>query len=129
MTLKQFDVMVQDKPGEVAHVAEILAKNAVNIRGISTEMGGGGPMVHVITDDDASTRKALTGAGIAHSERDILVVSLPDKPGELAKITKKLARGGVNIESMFMLTGRSQMVEVAMTFDKHEEAMKILDYS
>ena len=129
MTLKQFDVTVQNKPGEVAHVAEALAKGAVNIRGIATERGPTNPLLHIITEDDASTRKTLTNAGFQFKEKDILVVSLQNKPGELAKIAKKLERGGVNIDSLFILVGTSPQTEIAIGVDKTAEAQKLLDYS
>ncbi|HEY3420220.1 MAG TPA: hypothetical protein VGK23_06670 [Methanomassiliicoccales archaeon] len=129
MTLKQFDVNVQNKPGEVAHIAEALAKGAVNIRGIATERGPTNPMMHIITDDDVSTRKALSNAGFQFKERDILVVGLQNKAGELAKIAKKLERGGVNIDSMFILVSTSPQTEIAIGVDKPGEAQKLLDYS
>ncbi|MGD0818502.1 MAG: hypothetical protein ABR986_08940 [Methanomassiliicoccales archaeon] len=129
MTLKQFDVKVQDKPGEVAHIAEALAKGAVNIRGIATEHGPTSPLLHIITDDDASTSKALTNAGFQFKEKDIFVVGLQNKPGELAKVVKKLERGGVNIDSLFILAGGSAQTEIAIGVDKPAEAKKLLDYS
>jgi hypothetical protein len=129
MTIKQFDVTVQDKPGEVAHIAEALAKGAVNIKGIATERGPANPMLHIITDDDASTRKALTNAGFQFKEKDIFMVGLQNKAGELAKIAKKLERGGVNIDSLFILAGSPGQTEIAIGVDKPAEAQKLLDYS
>ena len=129
MTLKQFDVQVQDKPGEVARIAEILAKKAVNIRGIATDLGKGEPVIHVITDDDASTRAALTGANIAFTEKEIIVMAVLDKPGELQKMTKKLARAGVNIESLFILGAKTPIEELAFSVDKMDKAKDVLDYS
>jgi hypothetical protein len=120
--------MVQDKPGEVAHVAEALSKGAVNIKGIATERSAA-PLLHIITDDDASTRKALTNAGFQFKEKDILVVGLQNKAGELAKIAKKLERGGINIDSLFILVGSSPQTEIAIGVDKPAEAQKLLDYS
>ena len=86
-------------------------------------------MLHIITDDDASTRKALTNAGFQFQEKDIFVVGIQNKPGELARIAKKLARGGVNIESLFILASGSAEEEVAIGVDKPAEAQKLLDYS
>jgi hypothetical protein len=128
MTTKQFDVMVQDKPGEVAHITEALTKGAVNIRGIATERTTS-PLLHIITDDEVSTRKALTNASFHFQEKEVFVVALMNKPGELAKITKKLARGGVNIESLFILAGGKEQEEIAIGVDKPAEAQKLLDYS
>jgi hypothetical protein len=126
MTLKQFEVYIHNRPGEVARVAEVLAKNAVNIRGISTDLGPSKPMIHVITDDENSARSALKGAGMEFTEREVLVISLPDRPGELAKVTKKLARAGINIESLFLLGSRVQAEEVAIGVDKLDKAQELL---
>ena len=129
MSYKQFDVYVQDRPGEVSRVTEALARNAVNIRGIATDVGGGRPRVHIITDDDGSARSALKAAQMEFAEHEVIVVSMADRPGELAKITKKLARGGVNINSLFMLASRTPLEEMAMTVDRMDEAKKLLDFS
>jgi len=129
MSYKQFDVYVQDRPGEVSRVAEALAHNAVNIRGIATDVGGGKPRVHIITDDDSSARSALKAAQLEFAEYEVIVVSMADKPGELAKITKKLARGGVNVNSLFMLASRTPLEEMALTVDRMDDAKRILDFS
>lgn len=129
MTLKQFDVKVQDKPGEVARIAEVLGKRSVNIRAIATDLGGGSPVIHVITDDDATARNALESSGIEFEEKEIIVMAILDKPGELHKMTKKLAKNGVNIESMFMLGANAPIEELAFSVDKTEKAKEVLDYS
>lgn len=126
MMMKQFEIYVQNRPGEVARIAEVLAKNSVNIRGISTDMGSNRPMIRVITDDENSAKTALRNAGLEFSERDVLVVSLSDRPGELSKVTKKLARAGINIESIFILGARTQKEEVAIGVDQLERAQEVL---
>jgi len=129
MSYKQFDVYVQDRPGEVFRVTEALAHNAVNIRGIATDVGGGRPRVHIITDDDSSARSALKAAQLNFVENEVIVVSMADKPGELTKIIKKLARGGVNINSLFMLASRTPLEEIALTVDRMDDAKKVLEFS
>jgi hypothetical protein len=98
----------------------------VNVRGISTDLGGSPCIIRVITDDEASARKVLTSGGLEFKERDVLVLSLSDKPGELAKMTKKLARAGINIESLFMLASRSSEVQMAIGVDQREKAQALL---
>jgi hypothetical protein len=126
ISTKQFEVSIFDKPGEVARVAEVLAKNAVNIRGISTDLGRSSPVIHIITDDEASARRVLKAGGFAYVEREILVISMSDKPGELAKVTRKLAKAGINIESMFILGGKASEVQVAVGVDQRERAHDLL---
>lgn len=124
MTLKQFEVYVQHRPGEIARVAEVLAKNAVNIRGISTDLESERPMIRVITDDENSARSALQGSGAEFCEREVMIVPLADRPGELAKVTKKLARAGVNIESLFILGSRNRAEEIAIGVDDLRKAQE-----
>ena len=64
MTTKQFDITIQDKPGEIATVADALAKNAVNIKGVSTEKGEKNATLHIISEDEDGTRKALKAAKV-----------------------------------------------------------------
>ncbi|HUL38965.1 MAG TPA: ACT domain-containing protein [Methanomassiliicoccales archaeon] len=126
MTTKQFEVPILDKPGEVARLAEVLAKNAVNIRGISTDLGKSPPIIHVITDDEASARRVLKAGGFDFVEKEVLVISMSDKPGELAKITRKLAKAGINIESMFILGPKASEVQVAVGVDQRKRAQDLL---
>ncbi len=126
MTTKQFEISVQNKPGEVARITEVLAKNAVNIRGISTDLGGPKSIIRVITDDEASARSILKANGIENQERDVLVISLSDKPGELARMTRKLAKAGINIESLFILGSKTSEVQMAVGVDQREKAHDLL---
>lgn len=124
---QQFEIFVQNKPGDVSRIAEALSRNSVNIRGISTDLTSPRTMVRIVTDDDASTRSALRAANVEFSERDIDVVSLPDRPGELAKVTKVLSKSGINIESMFILgTHGNNVSEIAIATDDGVRAREVL---
>ena len=100
---RQFNIYIEDKVGELARVTEVLAKSAVNIRGLATDKLGRGPSVKIITDDEASTRKALSRAGFDYEESEVVVVDLIDRPGEIAKIARQVARNGKNISSVFLI--------------------------
>ncbi len=125
MTL-EFEVYVQNKPGDVARVAEALGRNSVNIRGISTDLGPNKPMIRLVTDDESSARNALKGANLDFSEREVIIVGLPDRPGELAKVTKALAKSGVNIESLYILGAMSSVEQIALVADQMGRAREVL---
>ncbi len=125
--LKEFDVFVQDKPGELAKVCELLGNNGVNIKGIASERNNSRPLIRVVTDDEATAKAALTRSGIGFDLRDVIPLRLPDKPGELGKVAKKLARAMVNVDSIFILGKESGHTEMVLTVDnkkKAEEALK-----
>ena len=126
MRLKQFEVFVQNRPGDVAWVAEILGKRAVNIMGISTDLGREEPMIRVVTNDEQSAQTAFRSAGLRYNEKEVMVVSLTDRPGELAKVTKTLARAGINIESLFILGSKSPGEMIAVGVDDMAKAEELL---
>jgi hypothetical protein len=127
MTLKQFDVTIQDKPGEIATVADALAKSSVNIKGVSTEKSDKNATLHIISEDADGARKALKVARIKFTERDVFVIPLEYKAGELAKVAKHLADEGVNIETLFVLGGgQAGPDEIVIGVDRQEKAKKVL---
>jgi hypothetical protein len=126
VTLKEFDVYVQNKPGELAKVCELLGANGVNIRAISSERGNDRPMVKIVTDDESTAKSALARSGIRYDLRDVISVKMPDRPGELGKIARKLARSMVNIDSVYILGKDGGSTEMAFTVDNAVKAQEAL---
>lgn len=125
--MKQFDIYIKNKPGQLANVTEALANHGVNIRAIASEVTGEKPFVKIITNDEQTTRKALIKGEFSFKEREIITASVLDRPGELAKIARRLARKKVNIESIFILEKRNGNIEFALGVDNIEDAIKILN--
>jgi hypothetical protein len=124
--VKQFNVFVEDKVGELARVTEALAQNAVNIRGIATDKLGPKPAVKVITDDEYSTRKALSRVGFEFEEAEVAVVDLIDRPGEIAKIAKRAGKEGLNISSVFLIGKKDTPAALALVTDDPKKAKRLL---
>jgi hypothetical protein len=126
MTLKQFEISLPRKPSAMAGVAEALAANGVNIRGISSEASGNKIILKVVTDDEATARATLSGKKVKFSENEILSVVVPDRPGEIAKITRRLARRMILIENIYFLSRTGGNTEVAFTSDDMVKAAETL---
>ncbi len=124
--MKQFNVFVEDKVGELARVTEALAQSAINIRGLATDKLGDKPAVKIVTDDENSTRKALTRAGLAFEESDILLIDLIDRPGEIAKVAKRVAGAGVNINSVFLIGKKDTPAAMVVVADDPKKAKNLL---
>ena len=120
--MKEFKVFVNDKTGELARVTEALAEHAVNIRAIASEGGHENSFLRIVTIDVATAEKAFKLAGIKYDANDLLTVGLIDRPGELAKIARRLARAGVNVESIYILGSKNGKTEVGMVVSEMEKA-------
>jgi hypothetical protein len=125
--VKQFNVFVDDKIGELARVTEALAANAINIRGLATDTLGLRPAVKVVTDDELSTRKALSRAGLEFEESEVVIVDLIDRPGEVAKIARRAAKAGINISSVFLIGKKDTPAALALVADDPKKAKKALE--
>jgi hypothetical protein len=124
--LKEFDVYVQNRPGELAKVCELLGNQGVNIKAIASERGGEKPLIRVVTDDEATTKSALSRQGIAFDQREVISVRMLDRPGELGKIARKLARGMVNVEAIYILGKEGGSTDIALTADDPKKAASLL---
>lgn len=124
--MKEFDVFVQDKPGELAKVCELLGNNGVNIKGIASERNNAKPLIRIVTDDEATAKAALARSGIAYDLKDVISVRLTDKPGELGKVARKLARAMVNVDSIYILGKDGSQTDMALTVDNKKKAEEAL---
>ena len=120
--MKEFEIYVQNKPGELAKVCEMLGASGVNIRGISSERGHEKSMIKVVTDDETTASAVLARSGIAHSARDVMTIKLADRPGELGKVARKLARAMVNVDSIYIIGKEPGMSEIAITVGDRRKA-------
>ena len=124
--MKEFKVFVQDKAGELARVTEALSNQAVNIKAIASEGGHESSFLRIVTGDVVTTEKAFKLAGLKYEMNEILTVDLLDRPGELAKIARRLARAGVNVASIYILGSKNGKTEVAMTVSDVDRARTAL---
>jgi hypothetical protein len=110
----------------LARVTEALAAGPVNIRAIASEFGNARPFFRIVTSDVATTERALKNAGLEFNLCDVINIELLDRPGELAKIAKRLARAGVNVESVYILATKDGKTEIAFNVNDAKKAMEIL---
>lgn len=105
---------LDDHPGELARVGELLGRAAVNVEGFcAVTSGGGSAEVHVLVDDMAGAFTALAAGGIkVVDEQEVAVVEVEDRPGVLGEVSRKLGDAGVNITLAYLAT-RTRLVFAA----------------
>jgi hypothetical protein len=118
-------IYLDDEPGELARLGEVLGKAGVNIDGFcALTSGGGRGEIHVLVDDAAPAFDALATAGIhVASEEEVAVVDVENRPGVLGDMSRRLGDAGVNITLAYLAT-ETRLVFAA---DNLAEAKAALD--
>jgi hypothetical protein len=92
----------EDRPGALAALVQALSRSGVNIDGIA-EVDG---VVHVLARDPSAARAALRAGGYTvDGELEVLIMPMPDRPGELSMVMQRLAEAGVNLRFVYLATG------------------------
>ena len=95
--MSAFAVSLEDQPGELARLCEVMASSGVNLLLCATTYSGSG-VVAFIADDEASAQEALDAVGLEYLMRPALTVKLENLPGAGAAAFRNLADAGVNVD-------------------------------
>ena len=99
-------VYLEDRPGTLAQVGEVLGSAGINIEGACGFPAEGRGVLHLLVTDAGAARDALTGAGLeCGEEREVEVVSVVDQPGEMGRHLRRIADAGVNVDLVYLATG------------------------
>jgi hypothetical protein len=124
--MNAFLIELDNKVGELARITEAIAAKNINITAISGATCGSSGNVAVMTADEAGTRTALQGAGCSFREMEVTEAPLPNVPGSLAKASRRLADGGVNIEALLPTGMQGSDINVAFVTSDAAKARSIL---
>jgi hypothetical protein len=73
----------------------------VNILGFQSFPSEGKSLVHLVVDNPTSAKTALDGQGIRYNESDVAQITLPNRPGELARAASRLGDANININHAY----------------------------
>jgi hypothetical protein len=101
--MKDLTIALENCPGSLAKMGDALGRAGVGIEGGGAFVVNGQGVGHFLFEDGAAASRALEAAGISVlEERDVLVQRLNQaEPGQLGKISRRMADAGVNIEVLY----------------------------
>ena len=124
--MKQLTVVVENRPGALADVAEALGRSGVNILSISAQAFENRGVFRILTTDVNTAVNELNRAGMNSVVSDIIVMKLLDKPGELYKVTKKLSQRGINLRSVYIIGKENDKTVVAIDPEDYKAALSVI---
>lgn len=125
--MKDCSIQLTNHPGDLARVAQALARRGVNIKALAALSVAGQALVRIIPDDIEAARSALEAANIRFTEGEVHTVLLENKAGVLADVTTRLGDAGINLEGAYLTGIVDDLVEIAFVCDNPKKAKKLLE--
>lgn len=119
---RQFVIQMDNRPGELAHLARALGSRGIDIIHISCVGAGPVACAFISTSNEDETREVLRGLGHEFLEGQPIVVEVEDRPGGLADVAERLAAAGINILGTMVVGRREKIMEMAFAVDDAEKA-------
>jgi len=94
---RQLNIFIENRPGRLKSVTEILSQGNINIIAFTIQDRGDFGVMKLLVDKPDVAHLALADKGFACVLKDILVVSIQDKPGNLNKLASLLLKHNINI--------------------------------
>jgi hypothetical protein len=110
---------VENRPGVLAEVGEVLGAAEVNIVTAAVYTLGRAGRIHLIVDEADRAVSVLKRAGIeVEAIRDVMSVTLEDRPGELGRFARSLAEAGININGLYIAGERGGEKELIVSIEE-----------
>ena len=101
---KQLAIFLDNRPGMLARVADALAQAKINVYAITTSDTVDHSVIRLVVSDYRRALHVFEEHGTLVVEDDVVMVEGSNKPGEIARIARKLAEAKINIEYCYSAT-------------------------
>ena len=134
MSIKQISVFMENKPGTLEEMMDVLAKNNIDMRAISVAEAEDFGIARLIVDDVYETATVLKDAGFVNKLSEVLAVEIPDTPGGLNKVLKTLSAAQVNLDYMYAFLGgkdvdKAFLIMKVAHIDRAESTLKVSGFN
>ena len=124
--MKQIIIVSEDRPGVVAEISQAMSDAGVNIETLAAETVGGSGVTILTVDRYDDALRALARTSFHAISEDAIVIQLDDKPGELARITRRFKDAEINLRSVRIIRREAGKSIVAVATERTDEALELL---
>lgn len=108
MSVNQVSVFLENKPGTLNKLTEVLATNNVNIRALSLAETSEFGIVRMIVNDVFEAVNILKENNFVAILTPVLAYAIADEAGYLNNLLKQFTAANVNIEYMYAFAGKER---------------------
>ncbi len=120
-------VVVPHEPGQLAHVAGLLAEENIDVEAMDGHLVGELGVLMLSTSDDDTALHVLLKANLRAVTSDALVFHMLDRPGALAGVVQLFEQNGLNVRTIHIIHRHAGSAVVAVSTDNDDLALTLLD--
>ncbi len=123
--VNQISVFVENRPGRLGELCEVLAEEGINIQAMMLPSGTDYGIVHVVVDRHEAALQALEQRRYRSYTNRVLDLMLEDHPGALAEMADRLSEGSVDIKYAYgaVAEGRGRLILAVSDAERANEVL------
>jgi hypothetical protein len=127
MAVKQISVQLDNVPGSLARLVDILDKEGISTKAIAAASIEEDSTVRLVVNDPEKAVTVLESFHFKYDVSPVIAVEVPCHPGGMNAIVKPLSQGDVNIHYIYTTIERlGKETILIIGVDKIDEATRIL---
>ena len=129
MAIEQISISLENVPGKLSEVSEILGQNGINILAISVVDAADISSIRIVVNDPQKAKEVLTSHHYNIHVSEVLAAEAPNHPGGLNAILKPLKERRINVSYPYPVLGTRDKTILIVGVDNLEGAEEVLKQS
>ena len=125
--VKEISFTIPNKVGLLSDVTTAIAGAKVNIAALCAYAMENSAYFMLTTDSNAKAKKAIGSLGVGIEEKDVVEVEMPNKPGELQKVARRITDAGIDIQYMYGTAKVGKMATCVFKTADDKKAIKVIN--
>ena len=123
--MTEFELSINGSSKYLLDAVALLGEQGVNIDTVATARVGDRWVIKFLTGSEEEVRRSFIKADLNFKERKVLVVDMPDRPGEWVRTAKSLVDKKVDMDSSYLLGQKQGKLRFVFGVNNPEGAHKI----
>lgn len=123
--IDQISVFVENRPGKLAAIAEVMEAQMVDFLAFSIAEADGFGLLRAVVSDPQSVVAVMKDLGYAVITNKVIAVKMKDQPGGLKEIANVLGTAQINVEYGYAYTKNDSAVLI-LRVDDAEKSVEVL---
>ncbi len=126
--LYHISVFLENTPGKLAKITQVLSDNNINLRAMSLANSGEFGVMKLLVDNPNKAFDTLKQNKIAVSKRQIVAVVVDNIPGSFNNLLKILSYNKINIEDCYgFLLSDNKTAAIVLEIEDENAEQKLID--